>query len=793
MVPPTVCIGIAVHVEPAQLTQTLRFLQTFTGPAAAMVLLPDGPDDETAEKLRTDLLLLSLPQYPTAGASGMAACFNRLAANTDADVVVLLESGVLVGPSWLERLLAALQRPACGLAGPSTNSSRNQQAITRHSRADEISIRRMSGEALRRFGTAVRSLEPLYNLGDFCYAVRREVIDAIGPADEGYGIEPGWEMDYNVRAARAGFRGVWVGAAYVHRSAPTERCRRDGDNNLDPGRRRYQDRFCGRRLRGESFPYETHCRGDDCEHFAPPDRIPAAISLDVPEIPPQSASCAARFAHDPRPAPPVKRLPVPLRRSEQPLVTAIMPTRNRPDLALQSVRYFLRQDYTNSELIIIESGEPQLASLLPDSPRIRHICEPKTRSIGAMRNLGCQNARGELIIQWDDDDWHGTKRISRQIAPMEDGEADVTALRDVTIFDVERWRFWKWSADLHRRMLVRDVHGGTLAFRRSIWERLARYPDRSLAEDAAFLDLAVQRGARLMPVDADGLFIYVRHGGNTWDLGLTADPMPTGWLSTAEPALPIGDRNYYVARSSAAAPPARGSVPLVSCVMPTYDRRAFIPAAVAYFCRQDYPAIELVVVDDGTEPIADLIPDDPRIRYHRIDGRMVLGAKRNLACELARGEIFMHWDDDDWYSPVRVSRQVEAMMARGSDLCGMGSLPYYDPAARRAWKYVWPSTGRFWAAGPTLAYRRHLWERSKFPEVATGEDSRFVWSREVRSPLDISDTATIIALIHERNTVPKAPHGPNWIPLEARDVEASLDADLRFYADALVGGQRACL
>lgn len=46
----------------------------------------------------------------------------------------------------------------------------------------------------------------------------------------------------------------------------------------------------------------------------------------------------------------------------------------------------------------------------------------------------------------------------------------------------------------------------------------------------------------------------------------------------------------------------------ISCLMPTYNRRAFVPQAVDYFLRQDYPSRELIVVDDGTDPVEDLIP-----------------------------------------------------------------------------------------------------------------------------------------------------------------------------------------
>ena len=49
--------------------------------------------------------------------------------------------------------------------------------------------------------------------------------------------------------------------------------------------------------------------------------------------------------------------------------------------------------------------------------------------------------------------------------------------------------------------------------------------------------------------------------------------------------------------------------------MPTHNRRPFVAQAIVYFLRQDYPNRELIIVDDGTDPVADLIPDDPRIRY----------------------------------------------------------------------------------------------------------------------------------------------------------------------------------
>src|SRR5215210_5881737 len=93
--------------------------------------------------------------------------------------------------------------------------------------------------------------------------------------------------------------------------------------------------------------------------------------------------------------------------------------------------------------------------------------------------------------------------------------------------------------------------------------------------------------------------------------------------------------------------------PFVSCIMPTYNRRKFIPNAIRYFLRQDYTNKELIVIDDGTDAVKDLIPDHRDIRYFYLDKKMNLGAKLNLACQHAKGNIIVHWDDDDWYAERR--------------------------------------------------------------------------------------------------------------------------------------------
>jgi glycosyltransferase involved in cell wall biosynthesis len=106
---------------------------------------------------------------------------------------------------------------------------------------------------------------------------------------------------------------------------------------------------------------------------------------------------------------------------------------------------------------------------------------------------------------------------------------------------------------------------------------------------------------------------------------------------------------------------------LVSCLMPTKDRRQFVPGAIECFQRQTYPERELIILDDGEDSIADLIPRDPRIVLIRW-GVGDVGAKRRICAEVAIGGLLAYWDDDDWHGPRRLEVQINAMRERDAQL-----------------------------------------------------------------------------------------------------------------------------
>lgn len=211
---------------------------------------------------------------------------------------------------------------------------------------------------------------------------------------------------------------------------------------------------------------------------------------------------------------------------------------------------------------------------------------------------------------------------------------------------------------------------------------------------------------------------------------------------------------------------------LVSGVMPTFDRRTFVPYAIACYQAQTYPHRELVIVDDGTDSVSDLVPDDPSIRYLRLDGRHSIGAKRNAACESARGEIIVHWDDDDWSAPNRVAAQVAALLTSGADVCGLRDLLFYQPASDRGWRYTYPRHARPWVAGGTMCYWRSVWERQPFPKVSQGEDTQFLWANRALRIHVLDRLDLYVATIHAGNTSANRTAGRRWTSIPGHEIRA---------------------
>ncbi|MEG4208864.1 glycosyltransferase family A protein [Microcoleus sp. S13_B4] len=112
--------------------------------------------------------------------------------------------------------------------------------------------------------------------------------------------------------------------------------------------------------------------------------------------------------------------------------------------------------------------------------------------------------------------------------------------------------------------------------------------------------------------------------------------------------------------------------PLVSVIIPAYNAEPFIEETLKSVLAQTYPAIEVLVVDDGSqdrtpEIVEKIGKKDSRVQLLKQQNAGVAAA-RNLGIQKSRGEYIAPIDADDIWYPENIEKQVECMLEGGEEV-----------------------------------------------------------------------------------------------------------------------------
>ena len=124
--------------------------------------------------------------------------------------------------------------------------------------------------------------------------------------------------------------------------------------------------------------------------------------------------------------------------------------------------------------------------------------------------------------------------------------------------------------------------------------------------------------------------------------------------------------------------------PLVTVVIPTYNRLALVQQAIASVVAQTYPHWELIVADDGSddgsaESLA--TTTDPRIRILALPHSGNVALTRNAGARVAQGAWLAFLDSDDLWVPEKLEIQVSKML-RDNKRWGYGGFELMDKDMR---------------------------------------------------------------------------------------------------------------
>lgn len=193
---------------------------------------------------------------------------------------------------------------------------------------------------------------------------------------------------------------------------------------------------------------------------------------------------------------------------------------------------------------------------------------------------------------------------------------------------------------------------------------------------------------------------------------------------------------------------------LASVVLVTRNRRLFARRALMYYRRQLYEPRELVIVDNSDSPDP-FFTNGADCTVVRLEGNHYIGALRNAGVAAARGEFIVFLDDDDWYSPGYVSRNIRTLEQSDAVISGMLDSYWYDVTTRHGYKRT------DWGRHPgclSMASRRSYLTEHPFPSrpgIAglAGEDSILCEDAELRGDLvlGITEPQWMVYIRHPKN------------------------------------------
>jgi glycosyltransferase involved in cell wall biosynthesis len=221
-----------------------------------------------------------------------------------------------------------------------------------------------------------------------------------------------------------------------------------------------------------------------------------------------------------------------------PKVSALCPTYGREQYGARLYEVFRSQTYENKELLILDDSDtPSSFFKNLTDPKVRYHHTTFRSPVGTKRNWLAENAEGQILAHFDDDDYYAPDYISAMVSAM--GESDLVKLSGFYIFSVTHQTFAYWDLNqvtpLHFRLesmrpidifRTESMHAGerelwqlknllgygfSCLYRKSLWEQVP-FTDARHGEDFNFVEAAMQAGASVkMPTDHNGLALVMRH------------------------------------------------------------------------------------------------------------------------------------------------------------------------------------------------------------------------------------------------------------------------------------------
>jgi glycosyltransferase involved in cell wall biosynthesis len=210
-----------------------------------------------------------------------------------------------------------------------------------------------------------------------------------------------------------------------------------------------------------------------------------------------------------------------------PKVSCVCPTFARAYLLEEAIESFHRQDYPGEkELIICNDFVDQ--ELVYDHPEVKVInLKERCQNLGEKKNKTCSFATGELLLTWEDDDIHLSKRISRMVKSIQDFGKEFVF--EGPYFILYGGKMYKYSSRTQ----------GTHIITKRLFDESPKYPQMNSGQDTEFNKLLQKHVGYTLPVCEEPpqfLYRYSTGRAHISQFGRDERNKKSGYISVIEAA-----------------------------------------------------------------------------------------------------------------------------------------------------------------------------------------------------------------------------------------------------------------
>jgi glycosyltransferase involved in cell wall biosynthesis len=135
--------------------------------------------------------------------------------------------------------------------------------------------------------------------------------------------------------------------------------------------------------------------------------------------------------------------------------------------------------------------------------------------------------------------------------------------------------------------------------------------------------------------------------------------------------------------------------PIISIIIPTFNREAYIGYALDSIVRQTYAHWECIVVDDGGSDdtlkiVSDFCENDARISFYKRSQDYPKGVNgaRNFGLDKSKGEYIALCDDDDYWLEDKLEKQMAVFKAHPEIGLVTGNIEYVNTDGKRTGRII---------------------------------------------------------------------------------------------------------